>query len=55
VIDQELLSILACPACKAQVSLENEKIICRGCGLIYPIKEGVPIMLIEEAKKNESK
>ncbi|MBN2119441.1 MAG: Trm112 family protein [Candidatus Omnitrophica bacterium] len=52
-IDQELLKILACPSCKADVRLENEKIVCTGCGLRYPVKDGIPIMLIEEAEKTE--
>ena len=50
-IDDDLLKILACPACKADVVLDNNKIACTKCGLIYPIKDGIPIMLIEEAEK----
>lgn len=49
-IDKDLLSILACPACKADVKLENEKIICTKCGRRYPIKDDIPIMLIEESE-----
>jgi len=51
-IDKELLQILACPACKADVELsaDKNKIICKGCGKKYPIKDGIPIMLIDEAK-----
>ena len=36
-IDKELLDILACPDCKSDVKLENEKIVCQGCGKRYPI------------------
>ena len=50
-IDKELLDILACPACKADVELKNDKIVCIKCGRKYPIKDGIPIMLIEEAEK----
>ncbi len=50
-IDKELLSILACPACKAAVKEESEKIVCRKCGLKYPVRDGIPIMLIDEAEK----
>lgn len=50
-IDKELLDILACPACKADVKLENDKIICTKCGLRYAIRDGIPIMLIDEAEK----
>jgi uncharacterized protein YbaR (Trm112 family) len=51
VIDRELLAILACPACKADVILKDERIVCTKCGLKYPIKDGIPIMLIDEAEK----
>ena len=54
-IDKELLKILACPACKTEVVLEDEVIVCKQCGRRYPIKEKIPIMLIEEAKLNEDK
>lgn len=50
-MDKELLDILACPACKGDVQLDNEKIVCQGCGLKYPIKNGIPVLLVEEAEK----
>jgi len=49
-IDEELLNILACPACKADVKLEENIIVCVKCGRRYPIKDGIPIMLIDEAE-----
>jgi uncharacterized protein YbaR (Trm112 family) len=50
-IDQELLSILACPKCKGEIQLTPEKdgLVCRACRLKYPIKDDIPIMLIDEA------
>ena len=50
-IDKELLNILACPACKADVKLEEEEIVCVKCQRRYPVRDGIPIMLIEEAKR----
>ncbi|MDD5439214.1 MAG: Trm112 family protein [Candidatus Omnitrophica bacterium] len=50
-IDKELLDILACPACKSGVKYENEKIICQKCGLRYPVRDGIPVMLVSEAEK----
>jgi len=50
-IDQGLLSILACPACKGDVELKNDKISCKKCGKMYPVREGIPVMLIEEAQE----
>lgn len=49
-IDKELLDILACPACKADVRMESDRIVCVGCGRRYPIKDDIPIMLIDEAE-----
>ena len=56
-IDKELLEILACPKCKAEVRLEGERIICANpqCGLRYPIRDGIPVMLIDEAEKPQGK
>lgn len=52
-IDEELLSILACPKCKSAVRLEGERILCTGasCGLRYPIRDGIPVMLVDEAER----
>ena len=52
-IDEKLLQILACPLCKAYVILKNDKIICTKCRRKYPIKDDIPIMLIEEAQTND--
>ncbi len=51
-INKELLDILACPKCKGEVHLtpEEDGLICRKCLLRYEIREGIPIMLIDEAK-----
>ena len=49
-IDKELLEILACPLCKSEVQLENDKIVCTNCGRRYPIKDDIPVMLIDEAE-----
>ena len=50
-MDEELLKILACPACKTDVELKENKIVCTKCARKYPIRDGIPIMLIEEAEK----
>jgi len=54
-INDELLKILACPLCKSEVVLKDDKIICLKCFRKYPIKDGIPIMLVEEAEIDESK
>ena len=50
-IDRELVDVLACPACKGDVQLKDNKIICLKCKRKYPIKDGIPIMLVEEAEQ----
>lgn len=50
-ISQELLDILVCPACRTKVVLDGELLVCGGCGRRYPIRDGIPVMLIEEGDK----
>ena len=52
-LNKELLEILACPKCKGDLILTEKEdgLICEKCALVYPIKEEIPIMLIEEAIK----
>jgi uncharacterized protein YbaR (Trm112 family) len=54
-ISRELLEILACPKCRSDVELDenNQRIICRSCKIFYEIRDGIPIMLIDEAKPLE--
>jgi uncharacterized protein YbaR (Trm112 family) len=51
-ISQELLDILACPKCKGELQLTEKQdgLICQACKLVYPIREDIPVMLIDEAK-----
>ncbi|MCK5227754.1 MAG: Trm112 family protein, partial [Desulfobulbaceae bacterium] len=50
-ISQELLDILACPKCKGEVKLTDNKdgLVCDACRLLYEIRDDIPIMLIDEA------
>jgi uncharacterized protein len=49
-IDEELRAILACPACKGTLIFEETRIICQACRKAYPIRDGIPVMLISEAQ-----
>ena len=49
-IDPGLIEILACPDCKSDVILKDNKIVCKRCGRKYPIKDGIPVMLIDESE-----
>jgi hypothetical protein len=50
-LDKELLDILACPICKKAIVEEKEELICRACRKAYPVREGIPVMLIDEARE----
>jgi uncharacterized protein len=52
---QELVEILACPQCKGPVKLVDEEkgLLCEKCSLLYEIRDGIPVMLISEARKVE--
>jgi uncharacterized protein YbaR (Trm112 family) len=54
-VDPELLAILACPNCKTEVVLVNNGtgLKCNRCHRVYPIKDDIPVMLIDEAKVEE--
>jgi uncharacterized protein YbaR (Trm112 family) len=52
-LDPRLLEILACPKCKGNLDYRTEPqevLICRACRLEYRVEEGIPIMLIDEAR-----
>jgi len=50
-IASELLEILACPKCKGDLALTGQRdgLVCAACAKVYPIREDIPIMLMEEA------
>jgi uncharacterized protein YbaR (Trm112 family) len=52
-VDPKLLEILVCPLTKGTLVYDREKheLISRGAGLAYPIRDGIPIMLVDEARQ----
>ena len=55
VITEEFLEILICPACKGKVKLKEDgsAIKCVACGRAYPINNGIPAMVVEEARMED--
>ncbi len=49
-LDEEFLSLLACPICKTSVTREGDRLVCGTCGRRYPIRDGIPVMLADEAE-----
>lgn len=56
-ISPELLEILRCPKCKSEVKINEEetKITCQNaeCRLVYPVRDEIPVMLVDEATVEE--
>lgn len=50
-IHPDLLAILACPKCKGELTKPQagEGLLCQPCGVVYPVRDDIPIMLVEEA------
>ena len=53
-MDEELLRVLACPVCKTRVELEGNHLVCVFCSRRYPIRDGIPVMLENEAEMPHS-
>ncbi len=49
-VDKELLEILACPVEKALLREESDRLVCTTCGRRYPVRDGIPVMLVDEAE-----
>ena len=51
----ELLAIIVCPACHGERAVteggaSEPELVCQGCGLAYPIRDGIPVLLVDEAR-----
>ncbi|MBF0570392.1 MAG: Trm112 family protein [Candidatus Omnitrophica bacterium] len=49
-IDKKLLALLVCPACQGEVQVKNNKIVCIQCLRSYPIVDGIPVLLVDQAE-----
>jgi uncharacterized protein YbaR (Trm112 family) len=50
-VDPKLLEILVCPLCKGKLVVRKDELVCKADRLGYPIKDGIPVMLEEEARR----
>lgn len=50
-IDPALLEIIACPGCRSDLTAEGEELVCTGCGNAYPVRDDIPVLLLDEARK----
>jgi hypothetical protein len=45
------MAIIVCPACKSTLEVVAEELVCTGCGLAYPVRDDIPVLLVDEARK----
>jgi len=54
-IAPELLAIIVCPSCKGELAVtpsgESVELVCQDCGFAYPVRDGIPVLLVDEARK----
>ncbi|GAA2256601.1 Trm112 family protein [Streptomyces indiaensis] len=52
-LESGLLEILACPACHSALTEQETELVCTGadCGLAYPVRDGIPVLLVDEARR----
>lgn len=56
-VDSQLIDLLVCPACHGAIDYKPRRklIICTGCGLHFPVRDDIPVMLVEEATRPEGR
>jgi uncharacterized protein YbaR (Trm112 family) len=52
-LDPVLLEILVCPDCKGSLTVDqdHDELVCDQCGLAYPVRDDIPVMLVDEARR----
>ena len=50
-LDPALLEIIVCPQCHASLEATEEELVCTGCGLAYPVRDDIPVLLVDEARR----
>ena len=52
-LDPALLDILACPDCRSPLRADDtaDELVCTGCGLAYPVRDDIPVLLVDEARR----
>lgn len=52
-LDDWLLEIIVCPKCRAELRVDDaaSELVCTGCGLAYPVRDNIPVLLVDEARQ----
>lgn len=53
-LEDWVLDIIVCPKCRAGLRTDDaaSELVCTGCGLAYPVRDNIPVLLVEEARKS---
>jgi uncharacterized protein len=56
-LDDWLMEIIVCPKCRAGLRADDaaSELVCTGCGLAYPVRDNIPVLLLDEARQPESR
>ncbi|HET9828378.1 MAG TPA: Trm112 family protein [Nocardioidaceae bacterium] len=52
-LDPALLEIIVCPDCRGALAVDEEasELVCTSCGLAYPVRDDIPVLLVDEARR----
>jgi uncharacterized protein len=55
-LDDWLLEIIVCPNCRAELRVDDaaSELVCTGCGLAYPVRDNIPVLLVDEARQTRA-
>jgi uncharacterized protein YbaR (Trm112 family) len=54
-LNPALLDIIVCPDCHGKLAVDDaaQELVCTGCGLAYPVRDDIPVLLVDEARRPE--
>jgi len=54
-MDKKQIELMACPECQGKLSYDKstKELVCEACKIAFPVKDGIPVMLVEESRKLE--
>ena len=55
-LDPGLLDLVVCPACRGALAADEDasELVCTACGLAYPVRDDIPVLLVDEARRPEA-
>lgn len=55
-LDDWLLEIIVCPNCRSELRVDDaaSELVCTGCGLAYPVRDNIPVLLVDEARQPDA-